>query len=378
MKLNLAGLEHLIGAGPFRAATDVPSFAGISGGRTSAMMAALLDPKVQLCFQNTGREDNRTLDFLERLEDGLQRPITWLEWRPPPKMGDPPRLFSFEVVTPATATRRSNRLLAELFRYLNGYRDRLRVEGRELIAQGLTIKEAGKRLGYTRLESLLAHETILVPSKPLRLCTAYLKHRTMEKWIKSLGVVDERGHLAPLEWFVGLRFDEPDRIARLMDQQTASRSYRTPLGEAGVEKPTVNTFWGRQPFDLELPDDSYGNCDGCFLKNEADIARALGRDIEVGDDWVDLEIEFPGFGRPRKAPSYAQLRYEYPTRLRIEETLRHGFVPEDDGRLEPKRFRLVVKQEEKRLRGESESFSCACEQTIALADSEDGDEEEAA
>jgi len=59
--------------------------------------------------------------------------------------------------------------------------------------------------------------------------------------------------------------------------------------------------------------------------------------------------------------------------LRIEETLRHGFAPDDDGRLPPKRFRLVVKQEEKRFREGSGAFTCACEQTIALADADEED-----
>ena len=53
--MNLTGYEHLLAQGPFRAHEHTPSFAGISGGRTSAMMAALLDPRVQLCFENTGQ-----------------------------------------------------------------------------------------------------------------------------------------------------------------------------------------------------------------------------------------------------------------------------------------------------------------------------------
>lgn len=35
-----------------------------------------------------------------------------------------------------------------------------------------------------------------------------------------------------------------------------------------------------------------------------------------------------------------------------------------DGTLDPRRFRLVVLQERRRLRGEDRGFSCACEATF--------------
>lgn len=82
------------------------AIAGISGGRTSAMMAYLLDPTVVLSFQNTGKEAAATYDFIERLEQDLGRPIYRLEYRAP-KRGEPPRMSTFEVVEhSASATRR--------------------------------------------------------------------------------------------------------------------------------------------------------------------------------------------------------------------------------------------------------------------------------
>lgn len=49
------------------------------------MMAALLPETTRLCFENTGREHPRTLDFIEQLNESLGRRIVWLEWRPPPE-----------------------------------------------------------------------------------------------------------------------------------------------------------------------------------------------------------------------------------------------------------------------------------------------------
>lgn len=53
----------------FRFKTDVvPTFAGISGGRTSAVVAACSDPFVRLLFENTGREDEKTYVFIRELD----------------------------------------------------------------------------------------------------------------------------------------------------------------------------------------------------------------------------------------------------------------------------------------------------------------------
>jgi len=43
-----------------------PRIAGISGGASSGMMAALMSPGAVLAFQNTAREAPRTYEFLDR------------------------------------------------------------------------------------------------------------------------------------------------------------------------------------------------------------------------------------------------------------------------------------------------------------------------
>jgi len=79
--------------------TQTNFIAGVSGGRTSALMALKFVPKhTVLSFQNTGREHPATLDFIRRLEDDLQRPIVRLEWRAPSR-GERPGKASFEIVS---------------------------------------------------------------------------------------------------------------------------------------------------------------------------------------------------------------------------------------------------------------------------------------
>lgn len=324
------GYEDLVGVGPF-AASDVPGFAGISGGRTSAMMAALLDPSVTLSFQNTGEEHEKTLEFLLRLQDAIRREIVWLEFRPPSIKAARPKDFSFARVTPETCVRGSNELFIAALDAYNDYRD-----------------SVGKKR--------------LTPWARGRLCTALLKIGVKESWIRSLKA-------DAFDDFVGLRADEPDRVSRIKERETRKRSYCTPLAKVGVTKSEVLRFWSRQPFDLEIDPDLDGNCTGCFLKSQGTLSRAMGKPSTDTNGWIELQTRYPGFGGPR--PTYAQLLNELPTRERIESTIRAGEIPVDDGRLTPRRFVLVVRQEEKRLREAAESFSCACEQSIALADGED-------
>jgi len=336
----------MIDLGPWPWATDrrafrsgaAPSFAGISGGRTSAMMAALLDDNVRLCFQNTGREHPNTLIFLDKLEAALGREIVWLEWRPPPKKGDPPRMFGFEQVDFCTASRNG-----EPFRgMLEALRDYRATKG----------------------------EAPVSPWARSRICTAYLKHRVMAKWIESIAVSavqsPDLGYVDSYDWFVGLRKDEPDRVFKLKERETQSKQYRCPLSDAGITKPDVLSFWRRQSFNLEL-EDHQGNCTACFLKDQSDLARVLAEPETDADWWEAIGEDFGDFGGQR-FPGYPQLRKEHGPRIAIESALRAGTAPINDGTLDARRFRLVMLQEKRRLAGERESFSCACEQTIAIAD----------
>ncbi len=313
----------------FQAQRGVPAFSGISGGRTSGMMAALHDDSVTLTFQNTGVEHPKTYDFLAALEKALGRPIVWLEFRPPAERGAPPREFSFAVVDYATASR-------------DGTPFRLMLEA---IAE---YRRVAKGLGPVS------------PWARSRICTAYLKHRVQEKYIRSLGHE---------EWdsFVGLRRDEPHRVVAMRARATSTVSFRMPLDESGINKENVLAFWRNQSFDLEIRENQ-GNCTGCFLKDQSDLARVLQEEETSAAFWEALGDTFPDFGGQR-FPGYRQLRAEGPVRERIQEAFAENRPPLNDGSLTDERFRLVVLQERRRRQGELPAFSCSCEGAEALADS---------
>jgi 3'-phosphoadenosine 5'-phosphosulfate sulfotransferase (PAPS reductase)/FAD synthetase len=207
-----------------------------SGGRTSAyMLRQIIDAngglpdRVMVCFQNTGREMPATLDFVQEVGERWNVPIVWLEYRP-----EAPR---FEVVSYNSASRDGEPFEAMI----------------------------RKRKG--------------LPYKFARFCTAELKVHASSRYARSLGWD---------RWtsVIGIRADEGRRIPKNPPRERFTLWH--PLFAAGVTKRDISDFWGRQPFDLRLPNvngrTSLGNCDGCFLKSEAALA-ALARDYPERFAW---------------------------------------------------------------------------------------------
>ena len=298
--------------------------AGISGGRTSAEMAYMVD--ALLSFQNVGCENAKTYDFIERLEQDLGRPIYRLEFRAPPR-GEPPRKATFEIVEHAKLWRKGIRSgpFGDMLECLR------------------TFRAKQKRLGPVS------------PWARSRICTAYCKIRTQRKFCASLGWGHQRDYIE----YVGLRADEPVRVARMRERNDKlDTNERAPLAEAGIDRPAVLAFWAAKPFDLGLPE-YLGNCEDCFLKDEADLATAMvdpNRTTAV-EDWIWVEENYGPMRRGRS--SYAQVFAETPARMEIRAAIAEGRAYTVD--LPAKRVKLIVAQEIERAKNGSAPFSCECD-----------------
>ena len=211
-----------------------------SGGRTSAYMLheilkanGGLPERVQVLFQNTGREMPQTLDFVQEVGDRWNVPIVWLEYR-----GSKPW---FEQVSHNSASR-------------NG----------------------------EPFDTLISKRKML-PNTAMRFCTVEMKIKTARRYCRGLGW--KHWHTAR-----GIRHDEKHRATASTDKVISNWH---PLVDAGVTKQDIGAFWRSQPFGLRLPHidngNPFGNCDGCFLKSESSKAALIRQYPDRAKWWADHE-----------------------------------------------------------------------------------------
>jgi 3'-phosphoadenosine 5'-phosphosulfate sulfotransferase (PAPS reductase)/FAD synthetase len=187
--------------------------------------------RAKVTFQNTGREMPQTLDFVHECSARWNVEVTWLEYRPSAPL--------FEEVSHNSAARSGE-----------------------------------------PFEALIRRRKYL-PNQQARFCTIELKVRTAKRYLRSIG------------WdywtnAVGIRADESKRLKKEGVKHGDRWMIWQPLANAGVGKRDVAAFWEKQPFDLNMPNVRgncwLGNCDGCFLKSEANIA-AFTRDFPDRSQW---------------------------------------------------------------------------------------------
>lgn len=327
---------------------DTQTAIGVSGGRSSAMLWALTALAAQAggwpmpvgTFQNTGEEHPSTISFLRDLHMHVA-PVVCLEYRPPARVGGAPRESSFVVVSFDDLSMQGQPFDAFL-QALADYR-------REVKGLGPTAPWARKRI-----------------------CTAYMKIKTQAHYL--------RRELGWQEWeaWAGLRADEPSRVRGLTENEWRSGggAQAAPLAELGISKADVYRFWQDQPFDLAFQgrDDAlHGNCEHCFLKDEADLSRSLDTSPEMAERWIQRQARFGSF-RPRGRPTYPQLQAEARARRIIQTTLEEGEDPDEAlGDFAPawwsRRRRMnVIRQETQRHKEGPSGFSCHCEAAETLED----------
>jgi len=241
-----------------------PTVISFSGGRTSAYMLYRtleanngLPAEAKVCFQNTGKEREETLKFVNECSVRWGVEIDWLEFRDSEA--------KFEKVTFETASR-------------NG----------------------------EPFEAVIRKRKYL-PNPLVRFCTVELKVRTCHRYLKSIGWKE-------WESWIGIRADEQRRLAKIKNQDYGRHETKyAPCGIAGITKHDVAKFWREQPFDLELininGETPWGNCDLCFLKNTNKVMSLISREPERALWWAKMEtIATPskpsGFFFRTDRPSY--------------------------------------------------------------------------
>lgn len=241
---------------PFK--IDGPAMISFSGGRTSGYMLrrcldAGIGPDVHVLFANTGKERPETLDFVRDCGERWGVRIHWLEY--------------------------------------NGVND----AGRATYAE--VDHATARRLGQP-FEALIELQGL--PNPIARFCTQALKIRPMSAWMHNVGGYEHWTNV------VGIRADEPRRVANLRQPSRERYERAMPLADAGVTELDVIAFWKAQPFDLRLR--SYeGNCDLCFLKGKGKRIRIMAERPDLAAWWIAQE------SRPAQAGYAVSARFRADT-----------------------------------------------------------------
>jgi 3'-phosphoadenosine 5'-phosphosulfate sulfotransferase (PAPS reductase)/FAD synthetase len=217
-----------------------PTVISFSGGRTSGYMLwrilqsnqGLPDDAI-VVFANTGKEVEETLEFINDCSVNWQVPIVWLEF-----IADKP---GFKVVNYANASR-----LGEPF------------------------------------EALITKKNYL-PNTFARFCTSDLKVNLIDKYMKSIDIEE-------YVTFVGIRADEPRRVAKMKDNKNIKE---TPLATANIAVNDVLDFWDKQTFNLQTitvnGNSLLSNCDLCFLKKQTHLLSLVKDKPERANWWINME-----------------------------------------------------------------------------------------
>lgn len=215
---------------------DMPICLNFSGGQTSGyMLYQMADvfglENLVVCFANTGKEHDKTLEFVHRVDVELGGGIVnWIEFEK----------GSFRLVDYETAAR-------------NG----------------------------EPFERMITGHSYL-PNAVQRICTSELKIKPIKRFMRSLGFD---------HWYncLGIRRDEPNRYARVNRSSEKERFENiAPLYEWGDTKATVDNWWLGRPFRLEIPN-YLGNCDMCFLKSRNKMRRIIQEEPERLQWWSSME-----------------------------------------------------------------------------------------
>jgi 3'-phosphoadenosine 5'-phosphosulfate sulfotransferase (PAPS reductase)/FAD synthetase len=262
-----------------------PTCISFSGGRTSAFMLykvlqahdMSLPEDAIVCFANTGKEDEATLEFVRDCSRMWGVKIHWIEYRHDD--------LGFVEVDFDTASR----------------------EGEPFEA--------------------LIHKVQFLPNPGMRICTTHLKIRPFRKYLDSIGMI------RPVQ-YVGIRADEIRRVVKIRANPEAEGMERhMPLALDGVDVQAINDFWKEQDFNLNLTTFNgrtlAGNCDLCYLKPASQILSLIKEKPERAIWWakmesLDLEKQVNG------NKQFAKDRASYAQMLKYSQEQRDMFDPDEE------------------------------------------------
>ena len=208
-----------------------------SGGRTSAYMAQRIkkewaNDNLLFVFANTGRENEETLLFADKVDKHFGLGLVWVEALVGEK-GTKHTIVDYEL-----ASRNGEPFEAVIQKY------------------GL-------------------------PNKSYPHCTRELKIQPIHSFAKEY--FDGGDYLTA----IGIRMDEFDRM-------TSNPKMIYPLVKWCVTKQIISDYWANQPFDLNLKAHQ-GNCDCCWKKSIKKLRMIASESPAKFDWWIAMEDKYGAF-----------------------------------------------------------------------------------
>jgi 3'-phosphoadenosine 5'-phosphosulfate sulfotransferase (PAPS reductase)/FAD synthetase len=230
-----------------------------------------------VCFANTGKEDEATLEFVRDCSRMWGVKIHWIEYRHDD--------LGFVEVDFDTASR----------------------DGEPFEA--------------------LIHKVQFLPNPGMRICTTHLKIRPFRKYLDSIGMI------RPVQ-YVGIRADEIRRVVKIRANPEAEGMERhMPLALDGVDVQAINDFWKEQDFNLNLTTFNgrtlAGNCDLCYLKPASQILSLIKEKPERAIWWAKMEsLELTKQVNGNK--QFVKDRASYAQMLKYSQEQRDMFDPDEE------------------------------------------------
>jgi len=194
--------------------------------------------RIIVTFANTGCEHEATLKFVDQCDRYIAKgQVVWIEAVIDPRPG---KGITHKIVDYFTASRKGEPFRAAIEKYG-------------------------------------------IPNRTTPYCTARLKTEAMEHYLKSVGW--KKGKKMNYVTAIGIRADEMDRVS----PNAEKHGWIYPLVKGGITKDIVKTWWKRQPFDLEIPADHYGNCMWCWKKSLRKLMTLARESVEVFDFPLEME-----------------------------------------------------------------------------------------
>ena len=220
-----------------------------SGGRTSAVLAKHIKSNpnkyqnVIYVFLNTGKENEETLQFVDRCDKEWDLNVIWLESLINYEKG---KGTTYQIVNFETASRNGEPFEAMLKKYP-------------------------------------------LPNNMASNCTRELKQRPIDSYLR-----DNYKDFEVIR-IIGIRADEAHRKSI----HAESENIIYPLcDELPFNEKMVRMFWEKQSFDLGLKDYE-GNCDLCFKKSLKKRLTIIKENPEKAKWWLDMEQKYSSEEIPR-------------------------------------------------------------------------------